>query len=410
MKPIISANKGIAAILLLIMSLSVFGQITGYVDYHDDPTNTLPDVIVELYNDNGDLVASTTTNSQGQFYFSGISPGEYSLTAWADLTTGTVNLIDASLILQYLQGTYTFTDYEFAAADVNGSGNVTFGDYMLVMISYLMQGNPFPGDEWLFEEATVIVSPARDSTEDIRMWGTSKGDVEGIWQPGGRDLDGLNTSYDNIIAVEENEMTVVIGSNYERNIAGYDLDLVFPVSKIEITEIQGPDDNFHYDIDRNTGELRVIWLDENENPGQKYSGSNLFTVTIRSAGDIEEGDALFHLLDGGMILNSKYDPVDNITIEIPRVVSAEISTPDILEVSSYPNPVRDLLNLRISSPYETNASISIHDIRGATIKTITYDVYKGNQLVEIELSNLVPGQYIYRIHLSGESLVGRFVK
>ncbi len=410
MKHFANKNKAILVFLLVIFALSAQSQIVGVVNYHEDPTNPLPDVTLELYDQNNNLVASTITNNIGEFSFSGIPVGDYSLISTTSLPVGEVDLIDASLILYYLIGWYTFNDYEFAAADVNGSGNVTFGDYILVLISYLMQGNPFPTDEWQFAEVQISVTSSRDTASPAMVWGTSTGDVEGVWLPGSRELKYVEVNEQDITLLNEKEVELNIGSNYDNLISGFNLNMVYPTNLIEVTDVIGPDENFHFNLDAETGTLKVIWLDESNDPGRTFLGETLFRVKVKqldNSATSEEG--LFSLLEGGMVLDAKSNPVEDIQIEVPKIITSASSNLS-LDMIAYPNPAVNNLNIKLTSPTEGEADIEVYNLNGQLVKVINTSVFRGTQLINLETGSLPTGQYLYKITIGNKNLHGRFQK
>ncbi len=397
------------AIFLIINSLSAQNQISGTVNYHEDPSNPLPDVTLELFDIGDNLVATTLSNPTGEFVFTNIPSGEYFLRSTSTLPVGDINLIDASLILQYLFGWHSFNDYEYDAADVNNSGNVTFMDYFLVLIGYIMQGNPFPAD-WQFEEVYIDLGGSRDG-DSTMVWGTSTGDVEGMWSPGGRNIDILTEEDQNTTTVSEQEIELEIGSNYSDLISGFNLNLTYPVNLIEVTDVTGPDENFHFNLDENTGILKVIWLDENAKQGTRFFGETLFRIKVKKIqNSIQIQDGIFSLLEGGMVLDSKSNQIDDISIKLPKVTTT--NTKLELEIISYPNPVVSNLNLKITSPENNSANIFIYDLNGRLIQqTSNSSVYKGTQLITLEIENLPSGHYLYKVSLkSGDNIRGRFQK
>ncbi len=394
----------------LICMLNAQSQITGVVNYHEDATNPLPDVTLELYDQNNNLVATTITNSIGEFSFSGIPVGDYSLLSSTSLPVGEVNLIDASLILYYLIGWYSFNDYEFAAADVNGSGNVTFGDYMIVIISYLMQGNPFPTDEWQFSEVQVSVTSSKDPAPASMVWGTSTGDVEGVWMPGSRELKYVDVNEQDITLLNEKEVELNIGSNYDNLISGFNLNMVYPTNLIEVTDVSGPDENFHFDLDKETGILKVIWLDENKDPGRTFLGETLFRVKVKQLDNsVANEEGLFSLLEGGMVLDARSNPVEDIQIEVPKIITSASSNLS-LDMVAYPNPAVNNLNIKLTSPTEGKADIEVYNLNGQIVKDINTSVYRGTQLINLETGSLPTGQYLYKITIGNKNLHGRFQK
>lgn len=397
------------AIFLIFNSLTAQNEISGIVNYHDNPANPLPDIVLELYDTNNTLVATTVSNYDGEFIFLNIQSGDYVIKSSSSLPIGDINILDASLVLQYLNGTYAFQEYEFIAADVNGSGNVTHGDYQLLRNRILNRGNAFPAGDWQFIDVNVDLT-SRTCADSVQVCGTSTGDVEGMWMPGGRSLDLL---YEDLFTTEidKREVELEIGSSYNELISGFNLNLTYPVNLIEITDVTGPDENFHFNINNNTGILKVIWLDENQKPGTKFFGETLFRVKVKQLANsrIHE-DGIFSLLEGGMVLDYKSNKIEDIIITLPKITTT--SNQLGLEISSYPNPVMNNLNLKITSPAGNNANISIYDLNGRIVQQINnYSIYKGTQLINLNVEELPSGQYIYKVTLNGDKNIrGRFQK
>ncbi len=410
MKRHLIQNTLFLAIFLIANTLIAQNQISGVVNYHENENNPLPEVTVELIDNNDIIVATTLSNLNGEFEFSDIPSGEYLLKSSATLPVGDVNLIDASLILYNIFGMYTFNEYEFMAADVNGNGTINFGDFMLVLINYIMQGNAFPAGDWQFSEVYVDLT-SRDSLGVMGICGTSTGDVEGIWLPSGRSFDILPTEHYNATVINDQEVELLVGSDYNDLISGFNLNLTYPVDLVEITDVTGPDDNFHYNLDKNTGVLKVIWLDESEKPGYKFFGETLFRVKVKQIQNSSRtGDDIFSLLEGGMLLDNNSNQLEEVSFYLPTITT----TSNILdfELTSYPNPVINNLNFKITSPVNNYADIYIYDIAGRVVqKNVATNIYKGTQQININTQDLPSGQYLYKVSIPNvEIITGNFSK
>lgn len=401
--------------LVLLMLISVFAsysgysQISGVVNYHDNPANPLPEVTMELHDSNNNLVATTITNSNGEFNFYNIPPGDYSLISSATLPVGNINLIDASLILQYLFGYYTLNDYEFEAADVNGTGTVTFSDYFILLFNYIFQGNPFPVNAWQFEEIYTSVTTSRDTVAPIIMWGTSTGDLDGHWNPVGRDLDIIEFDEQDPVTINKNSTVMLeVKSNYNYQIQGFKLNLEFPKNSLQIDDVIGPDENFHYEI--NNGILKVIWMDENLDSDNKFFGETLFKIKVKQLEELSQNESgMFSLVDGGMVLDTKSNEVDNLKITLPKIKTSSMNM--AMDVISYPNPVLNKLNLKITSPTNCNANIYIYDLNGRIISEINnQSIFIGTQLINLDTKSFPSGYYIYKMTFGGNTIHGRFQK
>lgn len=412
MKQTVIFRLAVLALMLTFFALPVTSQINGFVNYHENPDNPLPDVTIELLNSNGDLVATTITDSVGEFSFYGLAPGDYTIVPSTTLPIGVIDVIDAALILAYLNGTYDFTEYEFVAADVNGSGNVTYGDYVLLTVFYLMQGNPFPTDEWQFDEVEVNVSASRDATEPAMVWATSTGDVEGIWMPGSRDIVLMDMDNQEVTIENDDEVEIVVGTDYTNKIGGFNLNISFPTDIVEITNVTGPDDNFHYEINNQTGELKVIWLDENQEQGNYFASGTLFKLKLRKHFEnITDLEGDFVIEEGGMVIDTRLNSIEDITINLPTIKTIHIDNDFQLNAMSYPNPATDNINIDLTSPLEGSAALTIYDITGRIVEELPIEHVKlGTQHISMDISDFKSGQYFYRIVIDKENVQGRFQK
>lgn len=403
-------------LLLLILSLAYVAlpaqnQIFGTIHYHDNESNPIYNVDVELVDNTNNVVATAVTNYNGEYEFTNIPNGEFIIVPDANLPVGNIDLVDASLILQYLLGITTLNDYQFDAADVNNSGSVTFTDYMLVLIGYILQGTPFPTDEWQFEQLTVNFNQRDSETYDtVQSYGTSTGDVEGIWMPMGRNLVEADSEF-NESEITEEYSAVTIGTDYQGDISGYNLSLIYPNKFIQIENITGIDENIHYEINEEQGIIKIAWLDET--PENKTTGEELFTINVKAINNTNiEGSQPFYLYESSMVLDTKSNVIEDISIQLPKITTAINNEDYEFSVTSYPNPTIDILNVEITSPIDDIANMSIYDINGRLINAQNNIVItKGTQTIPTNTQNLKPGNYLFMITLNNNNTIrGRFSK
>ncbi len=91
----------------------------------------------------------------------------------------------------------------------------------------------------------------------------------------------------------------------------------------------------------------------------------------------------------------------------------DISTRNEIDnfVVTYPNPVNDILYLRINLKDNTEASIKLLDIQGKIILESTHNEYSnGNQTISLDMKNVKPGVYFINCLIGGKSETKKIIK
>jgi len=401
--------------LIFINQLFSQNEVTGNYYYHNDTTMPMANINVNLYDLNDNLITSDVTNSFGEFTLSGIADGNYMLSAETSVDAGGIDLYDALLVFWAAHGWIELNDVEFAASDVDADLEVDMWDFHLIFVEYLIQGNPFPGGDWAFDEIPVNFSSGARTfgTDTIKTWATSRGDVEGEWDPSGRDIDLYSTDYYILSKTDKQETTkFAIASNYEGELNGFDLNLVYPIDKINIVSISGPDENFNYSVDNESGIIRANWLNQSQE-ASSVSGDKLFIIEVagNQSEQIANGE-LVGLLPGGLLIDNENNKLNNTEIKLPLLENEQLTT---LNLSAYPNPVVSNLKFNISSTNEFNqASLEIYDLSGKKVVAINnIEVHEGEQQILVNTEGLLPGNYVYSFSFIGEgekNIRGHFVK
>jgi len=398
-------------VVILVFGNKIFAQndLFGTYYYQDSIAVPLADVNVELYDLNDLLIATTVTNSDGEYTFTGIPSGEFYISSSTSITSGGVDLYDAWLVFFYIRGWIDFNEMEFEVADVNDNGHVNNQDFVAILINYLVGGQPFVGGEWEFEDMYVDFT-SRDRTDTIDLWGSSHGDVEGIWEPSGRDIDLLRSSYYESWKQEETSK-LVVASDYNGYVNGFNLNLAYATDEISIVNISGPDGNFGYSVDEESGVIKVAWINESQGTSE-IDGDQLFIIEVEGLTEESSAEKVLFLLPGGMIIDSENNKLDDTEIKLPLLASKQ--TTDLVEVTAYPNPVVNKLNFNIQLNKQSYASLSVYDLSGKLVNFIEYiALHEGEQVVSFNAEDLLPGNYIYSFDLKGENVMnikGRFVK
>ncbi|MBN2571324.1 MAG: immunoglobulin domain-containing protein [Ignavibacteriales bacterium] len=78
-------------------------------------------------------------------------------------------------------------------------------------------------------------------------------------------------------------------------------------------------------------------------------------------------------------------------------------------ISIYPNPSNDYLYIEAVNFGNSNFNIEIYNIKGQLIKTIERDIIK-KEILEIDISDLEQGVYLYKMHINEYKFNGKIVK
>jgi len=82
----------------------------------------------------------------------------------------------------------------------------------------------------------------------------------------------------------------------------------------------------------------------------------------------------------------------------------------INEISSYPNPVKGMMQVAVNADKSDVATIQITDMSGKTVYTKVYNVAEGENNFSIDAAAFTSGNYILKVQLSGEVVVKKFSK
>ncbi|MCD6566447.1 MAG: T9SS type A sorting domain-containing protein [Bacteroidales bacterium] len=82
----------------------------------------------------------------------------------------------------------------------------------------------------------------------------------------------------------------------------------------------------------------------------------------------------------------------------------------LTEISLFPNPARDFLNLSVKTTDEGEFLVRIMNLTGQVILEKKYYVPEGFQTIEIPINTLIPGPYLFTIYVDENVVVYRILK
>lgn len=395
----------------LLVGTSVFSQnssdFTGQVLYHEG--YGMSGVAAYLHTSDGTIIDSVITDVDGYYEFENVIAGTYTITFSTSQPEGGIELSDAFLVMLKLLNLYTFNEIEFLAADVNGSGTITWGDYFMILVGYLNQGNPFPIGPWVFESITTPI-PTESRSVYLTGGGSSSGDVNGSLQPDPKSTPVFfENPVVNLTADPSNPIELSVSGGQSLDIAGMHLAIKIPKT-LEIVDVETaiPSANVFISGDQ----IKVTWIDTSRKGFSINEGTSLLVIHAKSTVPTRGSESYsLKLGDESHLINLEGDLIQGANLVSPTI---NISYEKSLTCSAYPNPFVNSATINYTMQEEGSISIALYDHSGRMVREIE-NSYKsaGNHQVRFDGQLLLPGIYHYSINLTGNKqaiLTGTIIK
>ncbi|MCK9204185.1 MAG: carboxypeptidase regulatory-like domain-containing protein [Bacteroidales bacterium] len=154
--------------------------ITGTIYYPNPDNIPLAGLMIDLKNEGGTVISTTTSDYNGSYFFQNIPNGNYSLEVSADIPWGGVTALDIMLYQKHIANIAFLSGIFLASGDVNGSGTLTASDVLLIRKRIAAIGNSFPVGDWLFNTQPVTIN---GSNIIYDFNGICYGDANGSYVP-----------------------------------------------------------------------------------------------------------------------------------------------------------------------------------------------------------------------------------
>ncbi|MBE0663166.1 MAG: carboxypeptidase regulatory-like domain-containing protein [Bacteroidales bacterium] len=393
--------KTLAVLLMSLMAMNLSSQVStlyGTVSYHNDGIRVIPDVTVLLYNETGNLVATTITNADGYYEFPDLPYGLYTLTGTCDLPAGGVSVVSALKVLKHINGQQLLNPIQQLAADVNNDGQITGFDFSNILVSYLVHGNPFPAGEWIFEEVTAIVDGMKSAGSEKGIGGTSTGDTGGAFDPGiSNSPIAYFASIENLEALHNEELSIAIKMDELTELTGMHLSISYPGHLIEVLGIESAISEFDYVIHPD----RIILSAANSNVKSQIlnKGEEIITLRVRtSASFLKQDEIAFSIGEESHFAGATAEMISP-KITLP-VINYKKDRSELM--ANYPNPfsIQTSVNYRVANPSLVN--LAVYGMDGKLI-TILVNEFQAEGIYQVTYKKeaLASGTYFLRMYTEG---------
>ena len=385
---------------LILTQTSNAGDITGKVLYQGDLSRPIGSVLVTLKNIENNTIKTYITQNDGSYQFTDLSSGNYVVTGATSIAASGVTYYDATLVFLHLAGFIEFTPIQLLAADVNGSGNVTWGDYTLI-VKHILKGTPFPAGPWKFESATFPLSNLKTvGIDPTSLGGTCSGDVGGAFIPQLYNTPAMPIALDGEINVTSGEsFTTRILTQNALSITGAGLIINYPSDLLQIESVEFKGADYEYDIA--DGQIRLVWGNPNTDAIDFGEGETLITIHGVSTSAFQPGMNASISLDGNTsIMSTSNTEITNLKFASPIIKYGKQS----LRLNNYPNPFTNSTKLTIFSPEAGNATVEVYNTSGQLVKKISMGVVNaGYREVDLDASQMSKGNYFCKLRIQSES-------
>ncbi|MBP7496148.1 MAG: immunoglobulin domain-containing protein [Bacteroidales bacterium] len=178
---IVKNNCGIVSLEIATLNVEILYNIEGFLTYGNSNKTPLVNDSLFLVNNEGNVLRSTITYTDGYFKFSNLKSGTFFLKYKIFRNCGGINPVDALFINKYFLGIYKFTDYiKQLAADVLADSKILPTDALYINRYFLGIIKRFTPNEWVIYPNEILIDN-KDVFLDIKA--ICVGDVNGSYIP-----------------------------------------------------------------------------------------------------------------------------------------------------------------------------------------------------------------------------------
>ncbi len=366
--------------------------ISGTVKYVNTAQTVINGETVNLLDNGGSTIATTTTNASGYYEFTGVADGDYTVSPGITLTWKEATAMDVTLYKKHILGESALTGLKLTSGDVDNSGTLNTIDLTTDLRRIVTIINSFTAGDWAYTSGAVTLSGA-DKTVDIQT--ICYGDANTSYF-GAKSLQDIVINKEGSIYVTNGdyfELPVIIKNNLT-DLASVTLEIPYNTNNFDVTDIDFAvnNSNMFYHIDN--GVIRIAY--STTDATNFVSGDNLFIIkgyvqnltddaTLSISANGEFGDYDNNVLTGIML------SAPTVKNSVTKIQGAEN------DVFMYPNPAETFVNILNVK----DSKIEIVDILGKVVVSQNSDQYTA----VVNIADLKSGAYIVRIHKDNQVIL-----
>jgi len=398
-KPMLLVANEISGTLALYEVGMGFNVLSGRLTYANTQATALVGDTLRLVNTNGQVIASTTTGTDGRFSLENFAAGTYQVRGNANRAWGGVNATDALEARRIYQGLLNPTPIVALAADVNTSNLVNNTDALMIIRRSNGSLSSFPSGNWQYNSGSLDFSSGRLLQASVKS--LASGDVNASYfgsTSGRLTLPRLLPS-NTAVGLEQGQtqrVAVLAGKTMEMGAMSLDLPWPNGLELVSIRANLGENALLHHLVD---GRLRMGWAAPE---GHKVrTGDVLFEMELRAEEGVEVDFSALTLGSMSEIADPMAQTITDASLVMPRLASKSRL---MGELQVWPNPARDVLNIQLALESGIHSySLEMIDALGRVVKSDYQAVTAGELRTKLLLDGIPSGTYLVRLGLKDVS-------
>jgi len=378
-------------------------SISGQVVYGNTQQTPLEGFEVVIQSQGAKYADTVYTGPNGLFSLSNIPSGTYAIGGNSNQPWGWggVNATDALNILLHTVELDSLIGIYFLAADIDGGGFVNSTDALNVALRFAGLPNNFAGD-WIMEADTFFLDYEDLYTRQYLALVLGDVNASNVFS---KTLvpNGSLLQEGSMPLPQEEAIRIPLYCKEDVLAGALSMSLRIPEG-LQIEDVQLAEGVGGYLVHNVVdGQLRLAWYDVG---GSLLSpGSEILQIVARNPGSASvDGFRLGSELE---LSDAAGKIIADAVFTMPELIAVEEGN---LQLSAWPNPARDAMQIRYDLPVDGKVVLKIYDARGALVRVVEEAAQAaGSHTIALDVSNLAAGSYVAELTLEsdGSSLTAR---
>jgi hypothetical protein len=355
-------------------------QVTGTFKYNNTAQTPMTNSTVQCKDANNVVLMTGATDATGTYTMSGMANGTYTVTGVTNKPWGGVTATDALVINRSIVGAAPLVGLRLKAADVNGSNTTTSVDALLVARRANGSISTFAAGNWAYEAVPTTVAGGVTTRNIMAI---CVGDANGSYQPSTALRMDPKIFAVNHGVIGSSDLTVVpVRIDRALALGAMQINMELPVG-VRVQNVRSALRHGNFDFHQEGNELRVSWY--HVDGAILAENDLLFSMELAGLSALNAADLRFGELSEVASPLAELYPL--VGLRLPRVLGADQA------VSIFPNPTRDLSQLRLNLNASSEVSLRVLDARGRVVAAETRVLDAGAQSMDIRTESWSGGQY-----------------